>query len=232
MQNLVKDYSYKGKIAELIADEISQIISEKEKSFKRKYTAQNIYIPVGVSNRHIHLTKETFQKLFGADEKFEVLRPLYQPGEFASKSTLTIIGPKQKCITNVRILGPFRKYDQVEVSFTDAITLGIDPPITNSGDLKNAAPLTLVGPNGSIYLEKCAIIANRHIHMNNKDAENLGVKNGDYCRIRVQSEKSTIFENVLIRTHENWLLQVHLDTDDANAAYIRGEAYAEFLGKM
>lgn len=211
------------------------VVEEVYKSIKKKYgdlPQRNKLIPVGVSNRHVHLTEETFHKLFGKETSFEELRPLYQPGEFASKHTLTIVGPKQRCIENVRILGPLRKYDQVEVSLTDSIYLGINPPIVNSGELQDASPLTLVGPNGSIYLEKCAIIANRHIHMSPSEALQFGVKHGDLCRIKISGIKSTIFENVLIRVKENWRLQIHLDTDDANAAYIRGEAYAEFLGKM
>lgn len=189
-------------------------------------------IPLGISNRHIHLTPDTFHKLFGDEAEFEVMRPLYQPGEFASKHTLTIVGPKLRSIPNVRILGPLRKYDQVEVSLTDAVFLGIDPPVTNSGSLKDAAPLTLVGPKGSLYLERCAIVANRHIHMTTRDAERFGVKDGDYCRVRVRGEKGTIFENVLIRTNDTWKLQIHLDTDDANAANIREDVDVEFLERM
>ncbi len=189
-------------------------------------------IPLGISNRHIHLTPKTFHTLFGEQTEFETLRPLYQPGEFASKHTLTIVGPKLRSIPNVRILGPLRNYDQVEVSLTDAIFLGINPPVVNSGSLDNAAPLTLVGPNSSIYLDRCAIVASRHIHMTNKDAEKFGLKSGDYCKVRIGGEKSTIFENVLIRTNDNWRLQIHLDTDDANAANVRSENYVEFIGKM
>jgi propanediol utilization protein len=189
-------------------------------------------IPLGVSNRHIHLTAATFHRLFGDRTPFETMRPLYQPGEFASKHALTIVGPKLRSIPGVRILGPLRTYDQVEVSLTDAVFLGINPPVANSGTLASAAPLTLVGPNGSVYLEKCAIIASRHIHMTGNDARMLGVKDGDLCRVRVAGEKSTIFENVLIRTNDAWLLQIHLDTDDANAANVRDDTFVELLGKM
>jgi putative phosphotransacetylase len=189
-------------------------------------------IPLGVSNRHIHLREETFKKLFGANAEFEQMRPLYQPGEFASKHTLLVVGTKLKSIQNVRILGPLRKYDQVEVSFTDSIYLGIDAPVANSGTLKNAAPLTLVGPKCSLYIEHCAIIASRHIHMTNADARNFGVKDGDYCKVRVGGLKGTIYENVYIRTNDNWKLQIHLDTDDANAAFIQDETEVEFIGKM
>jgi len=189
-------------------------------------------IPLGVSNRHIHLTRETFHRLFGEGTAFEALRPLYQPGEFASKHTLAIAGPKLRSIPGVRILGPLRSYDQVEVSLTDAIFLGIDPPVANSGTLDNAAPLTLIGPNGSVYLERCAIVASRHIHMPTADARALGVRDGEYCRVRVGGDKPTVFENVLIRTNDNWRLQIHLDTDDANAANIRDDIAVEFLGPM
>jgi len=189
-------------------------------------------IPLGISNRHIHLTPCTFKKLFGENTSFEILRPLYQPGEFASKHVLTIVGPKQKSIQSVRILGPLRNYDQVELTLTDAVVMGINPPVVNSGNLQNAAPLTLVGPAGSVYIEKCAIIASRHIHMTNKDAAFFGVKDGDYCRIRVGGLKSTVFENVLIRINDSWLLQIHLDTDDANAANVRTDTSVEFLGKI
>jgi propanediol utilization protein len=221
-------------LVELIVTEVQNILQSKPKSSKSLPKSDSRYplIPVGVSNRHIHLTLETFHRLFGENVPFEPMRPLYQEGEFASKHLLTIIGPKQRSIPNVRILGPLRKYDQVEVSLTDAIFLGIDPPVTNSGELENAAPLTLAGPNSSVYIEKCGIVANRHIHMSNSEAMIFGLKNGDFCKVRIPGEKSTIFENVLIRTKDNWKLQIHLDTDDANAANIRDEAYAEFIGKM
>jgi putative phosphotransacetylase len=188
-------------------------------------------IPLGISNRHIHLTSKTFQLLFGETASFESMRPLYQPGEFASVHTLTIVGPKLRSIPGVRILGPLRNYDQVEVSLTDAVFLGIDPPVTNSGNLKEAAPLTLVGPKGSVYIERCAIVANRHLHMTTSDAAQLGVKEGDYCKVRIGGEKPTVFENVLVRTNDNWKIQIHLDTDDANAANVREETFVEFLGK-
>ena len=193
--------------------------------------SHTLRIPLGISNRHIHLTSKTFHHLFGDKAEFELMRPLYQPGEFASTHTLTIVGPKLRSIPGVRILGPLRNYDQVEVSLTDAIFLGIDPPVTNSGNLKEAAPLTLVGPNGSAYLERCAIVANRHLHMTTTDAAHLGVKEGDYCKVRIGGEKPTVFENVLVRTNDSWKLQIHLDTDDANAANVRDETFVEFLGK-
>jgi putative phosphotransacetylase len=221
-------------LIELIVDQVKLALSTRPASSSQELVVRNgiPLIPLGVSNRHIHLTKETFQTLFGGKAEFESLRPLYQPGEFASKHTLAIAGPKLRTIPGVRILGPLRKYDQVEVSLTDAIYLGIDPPVANSGTLDKAAPLTLIGPNGSVYLERCAIVASRHIHMPGSDARKLGVGDGDLCRVRVGGEKPTVFENVLVRTNDNWKLQIHLDTDDANAANIREEISVEFLGKM
>ena len=173
-----------SQLIDLIVSEVQEYIYENVKSANKFPNSTSKYplIPLGVSNRHIHLTPETFHRLFGEESEFEKLRPLYQPGEFASKHTLTIVGPKLRSIPGVRILGPLRKYDPVEVSLTDAIFLGIDPPVVNSGNLDSAAPLTLAGPKGSVYLEKCAIVANRHIHMSNKDAEKFGLKNGDFAR--------------------------------------------------
>ncbi len=216
---------------------IEQIATEVRKSLQVKTSCTvcgttDRTIPLGVSNRHIHLTENTFKKLFGNNARFEEFRPLYQPGEFASKHVLTLVGPKQRSLQGVRILGPLRNYDQVEVSLSDAVFLGINPPVVNSGNLENAAPLTLIGPVGSVYLEKCAIVASRHIHMTNSDASRFGVKNGDYCKVRVSGVKSTIFENVLIRINDSWRLQIHLDTDDANAANVRSETTVEFIEKM
>jgi putative phosphotransacetylase len=231
--NSIKDKNSYEKLSELIASEISSIFLSNSVYPPKSGEIRNpTLIPLGVSNRHIHLTPGTFEKLFGKGAEFKQMKPLYQPGEFASVHTLTIVGPKMKSIPNVRILGPLRKYDQVEVSLTDAVFLGINPPVTNSGSLEKAEPLTLVGPEGAVYLEKCAIVANRHIHMTNSEAGALGVSNGDYCRVKVGGEKGTIYENVLIRTNDNWKLQIHLDTDDANAANIREEITVEFMGKM
>ena len=189
-------------------------------------------ILLGVSNRHMHIRKETFAAIFGADATLDVYRELFQPGEFASNQVVTIVGPKMRAIQNVRILGPFRNYDQVELSLTDAIGIGISPPVRNSGDLKDASPLTVVGPVGSVFIPRCAIVANRHAHMPSNDALAFGVKEGDFVRVRIGGEKTTVFENVLVRVNDDWKLQLHLDTDDANAANVRCRMSAEFAGKM
>jgi putative phosphotransacetylase len=189
-------------------------------------------IPLGVSNRHMHLREETLRVLFGPEARLEAARPLYQPGEFAAAQTVTVVGPKMRAIQNVRILGPLRNYDQVELSLTDAIGIGISPPVRNSGDLKGAAPLTVVGPAGSVYLRECAIVASRHVHMPPDSARAFGVDDGDVIRVRIGGDKSTTFENVLVRVLEGWRLQLHLDTDDANAANVRCDVRAEFAGRQ
>ena len=225
-------------------NQIDQLVDIVVKEVKKNITEENIStencsvsdhskdIPVGISNHHLHITEKTFAKLFGKDTEFQKYTDLYQTGEFASKHTVTLIGPKQRPIERVRILGPFRDYDQVEVSATDARKLGIDPPVHNSGNLKGASPLTIVGPAGSVYLKECAIIANRHIHMTDEDAAEFGVADGDFCKVRYGGEKGTIFENVLVRTKDSYKLQIHLDTDDGNAAGIENGDYVEFYGKM
>lgn len=214
-------------LIDIIVEEVTRTI--RAESEVQTSACDSSKILLGVSNRHLHLKHETFEELFGIGTEFEVFRDLYEPGEFASKHTVTVIGPKQRAIQNIRILGPFRDYDQVEVALTDAIALGIKPPI---GDLSNGAPLTLVGPKGSIYREHIAVIANRHIHMSPADAVRFGVVDGDFCKVRIPGEKGLILENVLIRVNENWKLMLHLDTDDANAAHVRCNTHVEFCGKM
>ncbi len=193
--------------------------------------SQQPAIPIGVSNHHIHMREESFKKLFGAGVEPEKYRDLYQTGEYAMKQTCMIIGPKMRPIHDVRVLGPFRSYDQVEVSLTDAIQLGIKPPVCDSGDLGNAAPVTIIGPAGSLVLEHGAIIASRHVHMAPSDAEMFGVKQGDFIKVRIEGLKPSVFERVLVRINKTFKLQMHLDTDDANAAHIVCNQAALFAGK-
>lgn len=214
-------------LIDIIAKEVTRTI--RAEAGLQPVASSMSTIPLGVSNRHLHVTRRTFEELFGFGTEFEVYRDLLQPGEFASKHLVTLVGPKMRPIQSVRILGALRDYDQVEVSLTDAINLGIKPPI---GDLAHGAPLTIVGPKGSIYREHIAVIANRHVHMSDVDAGRFGVKDGDYCKVRISGEKGIIFENVLVRTDPSWKLILHLDTDDANAAHVRCDSQVEFCGKM
>lgn len=183
-------------------------------------------ITVGVSNRHVHLTKEDFFTLFG-NYDMEKLKDLVQVGEFASTSKLTIKTEKSE-IDNVRVLGPFRGYTQVEISKTDAYKLGLNPPVRNSGDLEGASEITIVGPNGEVT-KKCCIIATRHIHINKEDREKLGLTNKEYVSVRVGSEKAAVLENVFIKESPNGVLEFHIDTDDANANLVKSGEIAEVI---
>jgi len=186
-------------------------------------------IPVGVSVRHIHLCQEDLEKLFGPGAELHSMRDLYQPGTFAAKETVALIGPKMRLLERVRILGPLRDRTQVELAKTDAIFLGIDAPLRLSGDLKGSAPITIVGPNGMVQLNEGCIRAMRHIHMNPKEAELFGLKNGDRVKLRLGGPTAVTFENIVVRVGENILLEVHLDTDEGNVADIHCNQEVEII---
>jgi len=182
-------------------------------------------IPLGVSNRHIHMTKEDYETLF--QEKMTKRSDLVQPGQYATNQTVTIKTNKSK-LENVRLLGPFRPYTQLEISKTDAYTLGIDPPIKNSGDLKGASEVEIVGPAGTIKKE-CAILANRHIHMTEEDREQLGLAGIEEVSIQVEGEKSGILDHVYIKVDPSYRLECHLDTDDANSHLLKTADRVEII---
>jgi len=179
-------------------------------------------IPVGVSARHIHLCREDLDVLFGIGYQLTKIKDLPQPGEFVAKETVSLVGPKSRGLEGVRILGDLRPVTQVEVSRTDAYVLGITPVVRKSGDTKGSPGITLIGPVGSIHLDEGIIIANRHIHMNPRDAMALGVSHNDEVDVRILSAKPTILGRVQIRVQENANLYMHIDLDDAN-----GVAYDE-----
>ena len=186
-------------------------------------------ILVETSARHIHVTEEQFKVLFGADAKLEVRAPLSQPGQFVSFSRLDIVGPK-KTISNVSILGPFRKAGQVEVSATDARTLGVPAVIRESGDLAGSPAIKLVGPAGELELAEGCIVAKRHIHMTPADAKEFGVSNGEIVKVEVNSpDRSLVFGDVVVRVRDDFALAMHIDTDECNAACAFGEVYGEIL---
>lgn len=176
-------------------------------------------VPIGVSARHVHLTQADVEALFGAGYQLTKKKEL-MGGQFASNEQVTIVGLKLRAIENVRILGPVRKASQVEISATDAVKLGIKAPIRESGNVKGSAPIAIVGPKGAIYLKEGCIIAKRHIHMSPKDAECAGVQDGQIVSVRVDNERGTIFNNVQIRVDPSFTLEMHIDTDEANAAKI------------
>jgi len=192
-------------------------------------TAEQQQIPVGVSARHAHVTQDHLEILYGAGHQLTVYAPLYQPGAFAANETVTIVGKRMRAIEAVRILGPVRDYSQVEVAQTEAIRLGLNPPIRDSGDLAGAEPITFIGPAGSIYLEEGAICATRHIHMTPKDAAALGIHEDDLLKVRFRGERALTFENVRPKISDGYVLQMHLDTDDSNAAGLKGGEPVEIV---
>jgi len=174
-------------------------------------------IPVGLSNRHLHLSQKDLETLFGKEAKLTNLRNLSQPGQFAANETVTLVGSKGR-IEGVRILGPVREATQVEVSKTDSYILGIKPPVRISGDIKGTSGVKIIGPRGEIDLREGAIVALRHIHMSVDEARGFGVKDGDMVKVKVPRERALIFDNVMIRSGPTHRLDFHIDTDEANAA--------------
>ena len=175
-------------------------------------------IPVGVSNRHIHLTRQDVETLFGKGYRLTPLKDLSQPGQYACKEQLTIVGPSLCPIEKVRVLGPERKASQVEISRTDAYLLKVKPPVRESGKIAGSAPITIIGPKGVVTLSEGCMIANRHIHMSPEDGARFGLKDNDYVTVDAFGERRTRFFDVQVRVDPNFRLEMHLDTDDANAA--------------
>jgi propanediol utilization protein len=182
---------------------------------------------VNVSARHLHITPRDLEVLFGAGAELTVYRWLYQPGEFAAEQTVNVLGPRRRMIERVRILGPTRKYTQVEVSTTDAIALGIDAPIRPSGDSAGTPGCIVIGPAGVLEMKTGVIRAERHVHMSPADAESYGFKDRQYVRLRIESSCTTVFEKVLCRVDPRSLLEVHLDTDEGNACDLPNAVSAE-----
>lgn len=185
-------------------------------------------ITVGISNRHVHLTKEHFEILFGKEEVLDILRPINQPGQFASTKKVTIETSKSR-IDDVRILGPIRPYTQVEISRTDAIKLGFNPPVRDSGDLVGSEPITIIGPNGKLELEYGCILATRHIHMTLEEQEKLGLIGITKVDVKIDGEKGGVLKNVQLKVSDAAYYEMHLDTDDANAFLLKNGDEVEIL---
>jgi len=185
---------------------------------------------VSISARHCHLTDEHVEILFGPGAKLIPEKPLYQDGFYAAEQTVMVVGPRRRMLPTVRVLGPTRSASQVELAFTDAISLGIDAPVRHSGNIKGTPGCVLVGPKGVVELQEGVIRAARHVHMNNRDAEFYGVKNGEFMKLRIESPQSTVvFEDLLVRADATSKLEVHIDTDEGNACYLDGATKVELL---
>lgn len=184
-------------------------------------------IPVGISNRHIHLSRKDIDTLFGEGYTLTPMKDLSQPGQFACKEQLTIVGPSLRPIEGVRVLGPERKASQVEISRTDSFTLKVKPPVRESGKIEGSAPITIIGPKGVVTLKEGCIIANRHIHMSLEDGEHFGIKDGEYVTVDAFGERKTRFYDVQVRVSKDFRLEMHLDTDDANAAGLKNGSVVE-----
>ena len=186
-------------------------------------------ILIETSARHVHVTKEALEILCGKGAKLEAKKMLSQPGQFASTTKIKVVGPKGEL--NCSILGPERNVNQIEVSFTDARTLGLVPPVRESGDVAGSAPCKLVGPCGEIELTEGVIVAKRHIHMTPEDAAEFGVENGQIVGVRVLNEtgRKLVFEDTVIRVSPKYALAMHIDTDEANAGCLSGVVYGELV---
>ena len=186
-------------------------------------------ILVETSARHVHVTAEAVEILFGKGYQLTKIKDLSQPGQYACKETLTIIGPSMRAIEGVRVLGPERKASQVEISRTDSFTLKVKPPVRESGDIKGSAPVTIIGPKGIVTLAEGCIIANRHIHMSLDEAAKYNVKDGEYVDVLLCGERKSMFYDVQVRAHKDFRLEMHIDTDDANAAGVGNGAKVKLI---
>jgi putative phosphotransacetylase len=193
-----------------------QLVSSTGANGKARAPIGHPRIVVNISARHCRLTQGDLEVLFGDGYKLTPLRRLYQDTDFAANETVAVVGPRQRMIPGVRILGPCRKFSQVELAFTDAVSLGIDVPVRLSGDVDGTPGALLIGPKGSLALAQGVIRAERHVHMGPSDAAFYGVKHLDRMNMRVESPCPSVLEGLLVRTHPAWKLEVHIDTDEAN----------------
>ncbi|MGM0396387.1 MAG: phosphate propanoyltransferase [Bacillota bacterium] len=185
-------------------------------------------LPIALSNRHIHISQKDLEVLFGEGYELTRMKDLSQPGQYACEEKVDVVGPK-KTIKGVRILGPVRPETQLEVSISDAFTLGVDPVIRNSGDIADTPGAKIVGPKGEVQIDKGIIVAARHIHMHTDDGEEFGVKDGDIVSVKVPGPRGLVYDNVLVRVHPSYGLEMHVDIEEGNAAGIRNGDMVEII---
>lgn len=187
-----------------------------------------LLIPVGLSNRHVHLSQEHISILFGEGYELTKFKDLSQPGQYACNEKVDVVGPKGT-LKGVRVLGPARSKTQVEISITDGFVLGVNPPVRDSGDLAGSPGAKIVGPKGEVELTEGVIAAARHIHMHTSDAEKFGVKDKEIVKVRVEGKRGLVFENVLARVNPNYALEFHVDIDEGNAAGLKNGDKVEIV---
>ena len=184
---------------------------------------------VNVSARHCHLTQEAVEALFGKGHQLQVHKWLYQEGQFAAKETVTLVGPRNRVISNLRILGPCRTLNQVELAYTDGIALGFDLPLRSSGDIKGTLGGMLMGPAGFFEMEQGIIRALRHVHMSPTDADYYGVKPGDWMKLKIGGDCGISLDRMLCRVDKSFKLEVHIDTDEGNACNLQPDTSCELI---
>jgi propanediol utilization protein len=177
----------------------------------------------------MHVTQQDLETLFGAGSKLTKLKDLYQEGEFASEQLVTVVGPRQRIIPNVRILGPVRSYSQIELSYTDGIYLGVDLPLRISGNHEGTPGITVLGPRGAVNLGKGVVRAERHVHMSTQDMAYYGVRDGDYMKLKIEGPCGVTFDRVKVRYHPKVVLEVHIDTDEGNACDLESATHMELM---
>lgn len=186
---------------------------------------RNMKVPVGISNRHIHLSKADADALFGADYQFTIKKDLTQPGQYAYNETVTIVGPKWP-IEQVRILGPYREHTQIEVLMGDTFKLGMEVPMRLSGDIEGTPWIHIVWPAGEIDIQKGVIIAKRHLHITPEQADERWITNNQILKLRIDNpDRPVVFENVIVRAKENSQLDCHIDVEEGNAAWLKACSY-------
>lgn len=204
------------------------VYSKLGKPLPRNASAPNPLV-VNVSARHCHLTPEAVEMLFGKGHQLQVHKWLYQEGQFAARETVTLIGPRSRVISNLRILGPCRNFNQVELAYTDSIALGFDIPLRPSGSIKGTPGCMLMGPAGFFEMKEGVIRAARHAHMHPQDAEFYGVKNGDAMKLKIGGECGLILDRMLCRVDPSFKLEVHIDTDEGNACNLQPNTPCELV---
>lgn len=212
---------------ELLEEITRSVITELQKH-QLISPIQKSYVPVSISARHIHLQQDHIEILFGKGHQLTKFKNISQPGQFACHEKVTLQGPKGK-IENVRVLAPIRKQTQVEVASTDARKLGLNPPVRESGNIKDSAPITIIGPKGTVTLVEGCIIADRHIHMTPEDALSFGVTDKQKVSVLVEGPKGGVMGQVTIRVRPNYALDMHIDTDDANAFGLTGTEHLKLI---